>query len=97
MEVFVNLFMIAWLLTVGMWLWAGSGDALASTSTSDGLQEAAAVGVVESSGSADSVAESYARDYSVTVGEAGRRLGRIGLLQEVMGSIRAFEGSRVAG
>ncbi len=84
--------MIALLLTVGMW--AGSGGALPG---SDGSEEAAAVGVIESSGLADFVAESYARDYSVTVGEAGRRLKRIASLQEAMGSIRALEGSRVAG
>ncbi len=86
--------MIAWLLTVGMWLWSASGDALA---VPDGAGEVSSVGVVESAGSADFVLESYARDYSVSVGEAGRRLSRIDLLQEVMGSIRAFEGSRVAG
>ncbi len=141
--------MVAWLLAVGLWLWAGSGEALADTGTletdtgtseaaaassgssaepaaashtsdvlavSDGSGEEAAVsvgseeealgdgskdepfaGVVESAGLADFVAGSYARDYSVSVGEAGRRLGRIALLQEVMGSIRALEGSRVAG
>ncbi len=43
------------------------------------------------------MAESYARDYSVSIGEAGRRLNQIGLLQKVMGSIRALEGPRVAG
>ena len=53
--------------------------------------------MVESAGSADFVAESYARDYSVSVGEAGRRLGRIASLQAAMGSIRVLEGSRVAG
>ncbi len=111
--------MIAWLLAVGLWLWAGSGEALADTGTSDALDdsEAAAavsdtseeesvsegsqdelvVGVVESAGSAGFVVESYARDYSVSVGEAGRRLGRIASLQEVIGSIRVLEGSRVAG
>ena len=105
--------MVAWLLAVGIWLWAGSGDALAGMSTSDatvgsdtsedapavsdGSGEVSAVGVVESAGSAGFVAESYARDYSVTVGEAGRRLNRVASLQEAMGSIRALEGSRVAG
>ncbi len=123
--------MVALLLAVGLWLWAGSGEALAATGTleaaaaSDGSgpqaavsdtsedavavshgshEEApgdssaeAAVGVVESAGSGGFVVESYARDYSVSVGEAGRRLGRIALLQEVMGSIRVLEGSRVAG
>ncbi len=121
--------MVAWLLAVGVWLWAGSGEALADTGASeaaassgssaesaadtgtsedaassdgspavvDGSGEVSAVGVVESAGLAGFVAESYARDYSVSVGEAGRRLGRIGLLQEAMSSIRALEGSRVAG
>ncbi len=94
--------MITWLLAVGLWLISGSGEALASTGTSDALagpdgSQVAAVGMVESAGSADFVAESYAQDYSVTVEEAGRRLNRIGLLQEAMGSIRALEGSRVAG
>ncbi len=69
----------------------GSGDAAA---VSNGSEDGLAVGVVES---ADFVAESYARDYSVSVGEAGRRLGRIASLQEAMSSIRALEGSRVAG
>ncbi len=102
--------MLALLLTVGLWLWAGSGEALADTGTSedaaasdgspavvDGSQEEPAVSVVETAGSPGFVAESYARDYSVSVGEAGRRLSRIALLQEAMGSIRALEGSRVAG
>ncbi len=52
---------------------------------------------VAAEGSADFVVESYARDYSMSVEEAGRRLGRIALLQEVMGSIRVLEGSRLAG
>ncbi len=112
--------MVALLLAVGLWLWAGSGEALADAGTSesaassgssgeaavvsgtsedvaassDGSGEVSAVSVVES---ADLVAEFYARDYSVTVGEAGRRLSRIAMLQEVMGSIRVLEGSRVAG
>ncbi len=90
--------MVALLLMVGVWLWAGSGEALpgsdGSLAVSDGSEEEAAAWVVEP---ADFVAESYARDYSVTVGEAGRRLNRITLLQEAMGSIRALEGSRVAG
>ena len=121
--------MLALLFTVGMWLWAVSGDPLAGTGTleaaasldgsgvaaavtgtsedaaavshgsqeeafGDGSGEVSAVSVVES---ADFVAEFYARDYSVSVDEAGRRLGRIASLQEVMGSIRALEGSRVAG
>ena len=128
--------MIAWLLTVGLWLLSGSGDVLADSGgtgevssggavaaegsgtwdvlavsdgplvVSDGSEEEAvsdtsedelAVGVVESAGSAGFVAESYARDYSVSVDEAERRLGRIASLQEVMGSIRVLEGSRVAG
>ncbi len=104
---------MAWLLTVGLWLISGSGEALVDTGTSeaaavsetsedaaaisDGSQDELAVGVVGSAGSGGFVAESYARDYSVSVDEAGRRLNRIGLLQEVMGSIRALEGSRVAG
>ncbi len=73
-------------------------DAAAVTDTSDvlavsdGSQDELAVGVVESAGSGGLVVESYARDYSVSVDEAGRRLGRIALLQEVMGSIRVFEG-----
>ncbi len=61
---------------------------------SDGSGEVSAVSVL---GPADFVAESYARDYSVSVGEAGRRLSRIASLQETMGSIRTLEGSRVAG
>ncbi len=62
----------------------------------DGSAEAV-VSVVGPAGSAGFVAESYARDYLVSVAEAGRRLNRIGLLQEVMGSIRVLEGSRIAG
>ncbi len=123
--------MVAWLVAVGMWLWAGSAEASAITGTSeteassgssgepaavtdtsedetvsdgsgeeaiaDGSQDELAAGVVESEGSAGFVAESYARDYSVSVEEAGRRLSRIASLQEAMGSIRALEGSRVAG
>ncbi len=112
--------MLALLLAVGSWLWAGSGEALADTGTSeaaassDSSGEAAAVSdtsegaaassdgsrdvsAVSVAGSAGFVAESYARDYSVTVDEAWRRLSRIALLQEAMGSIRALEGSRVAG
>ncbi len=122
--------MVALLLTVGVWLWAVSGEASAGTGTSeaaaasdgsgepaavtdtsedaeaisygspavvDGSQEEPAVSVVETAGSAGFVAKSYARDYSVSVGEAGRRLSRIALLQKVMGSIRALEASRVAG
>ncbi len=95
--------MVAWLLAVGLLLWSGARDALAGTSTlkaapdSDDSQEVAVDGVVESAGSAGFVAESYARDYSVTVEEAGRRLDRIEVLQAAMASIREVEGARVAG
>ena len=105
--------MIAWLLAFGIWLWAGSGEALAGVSTSDAavgsdtsedapavsdaLREVLSAETVTPEGSADFVVESYARDYSVTAEEAGRRLSRIALLQEAMGSIRVLEGSRVAG
>ncbi len=103
--------MVALLLAVGLWLWAGSGESLADTDTSEdaavvsGTSEdvaassgqVSAVSVVDSAGSAGFVVESYARDYSVSVEEAGRRLNRIASLQEVMGSIRAVETSRVAG
>ncbi len=43
------------------------------------------------------VVESYARDYSVSYGEAHRRLDRISVLQAVMASIREVEASRLAG
>ena len=91
--------MIARLLAVGLWLWSGSGEALAGTGTSGALAVSNGSGeeTATSEGSAGFVVESYARDYSVSIGEAGRRLGRIALLQEVMGSIRVLEGSRVAG
>ncbi len=77
---------------------SGETAVVADTSEEEAAgSEVAAVGEVESAGSADSVADSYARDYSVTVGEAERRLNRIASLQEAIGSIRALEGSRVAG
>ncbi len=72
------------LLVVGLWLFIGSPAA------ADGSG-----GSVE--GRMNPVVESYARDYVVSYGEAERRLGRVGVLQEVMASIRALEHDRLAG
>ena len=45
----------------------------------------------------DAVASFYARDYSVSLDEAQRRLDRNQPLQEILASIRDLEGSRLAG
>ena len=91
-------------LVAAVSLWFGSAEV-----SSSGSVEALRVGVSDvvgsagdvvdpsPGGSANVVVESYARDYSVSYGEAERRLGRISLLQAVMASIREVEGSRVAG
>ena len=45
----------------------------------------------------DLAVSSYASDYSVSLTEAQRRLGRIQLLQEILASIRDLEATRLAG
>ncbi len=85
--------MIAWLLTVGLWLLSGPGHPAVSETSGEVFSGEA----VAAEASADFVVESYARDYSVSVEEAERRLGRIRVLQAEMASIREVEGSRVAG
>ena len=87
-------------------LWFGSAEAspfefagasAAQAKASDVFGSAGDVVDPSPGGSANFVVESYARDYSVSYGEALRRLGRIRVLQAVMASIRGVEGARVAG
>ncbi len=66
-------------LVAGLWLPIFSTAAAA---------EDGPVGSVE--GQVNPVVESYARDYVVSYEEAERRLGRVGVLQEVMASIREW-------
>ncbi len=75
------------LLAVGLWLFAGSAVAQAGSGESD----------VPVEGRVNPVVESYARDYSVSYEEAGRRLDRIGPLQDIMAAIRDAESFRLAG
>ncbi len=84
---FVGLLMAGLWLLVGSVFWLFAGPA-AGEAGPGGLH--GSVGV-------NSVVESYARDFVVSYEEAERRLGRVGVLQEMMASIRALERDRVAG